>query len=63
MTKLTPVRLARLEKGFSQYDVTKETGIPQSTLSLYEREYVEPKTEHKKALAELYGKKAEDLWK
>jgi transcriptional regulator with XRE-family HTH domain len=63
MSKLTPAKLARLERGLSQYDVAKETGIPQPTISLYEREYTEPKPEHKEILAELYGKKVNDLWK
>ena len=63
MPKLNPLKLARLEVGKSQWDVAKETGIPQSTVSLYERGYLEPKLEHKEILAKLYGKQVEDLWK
>jgi DNA-binding XRE family transcriptional regulator len=52
-----------LEAGKTQWEVTKETGIPQTVISLYERELKEPKPEHKEALARLYGKGVEDLWK
>jgi DNA-binding XRE family transcriptional regulator len=63
MPKLNPLRLARLEVGKTQWEVTKETGIPQTRISLYEREYIEPTPEHKEMLAKLYGKKVGDLWK
>ena len=63
MTKLTPLKLARLHTGKSQWDVAKETGIPQTVVSLYERELKDPKPEHKEALAEAYGKQVEELWK
>lgn len=60
---LTDLKLARLQMGLSQYDVEVSTGIRQVYISLYEREVKEPKPEHKEALAKLYGKKVEDLWK
>jgi len=63
MPKLNPLKLARLEVGKSQWDVAKETGIPQTVVSLYERELKEPKPEHKETLAKLYGKKVNELWK
>jgi len=63
MTKLTPLKLARLEAGQSQWDVAKCTGISQTLISLYERGYKEPKEEHKVSLAEIYGRQVEDLWK
>jgi transcriptional regulator with XRE-family HTH domain len=63
MTRLTPLKLARLKKGLSQWDVSKRTGVSQTMVSLYEREYLEPKSEHKVALAKLYGRKVKDLWK
>ena len=63
MPKLNPLKLARLEVGKSQWDVAKETGIPQTVVSLYERELKEPKSEHKETLARLYGKKVNELWK
>ena len=63
ISKLTPVKLARLEGGFSQWDVAKATGIAQTVISLYERELKEPSEEHKKTLAKLYNKRLEDLWK
>ena len=63
MTRLNRLKLARLEAGKSQWDVAKETGIPQTTVSLYERGYLEPKLDHKEILAKLYGKEVEELWK
>ena len=63
MSKLNPLKLARLEVGKSQWHVAKETGIAQTLISLYERELKEPNSAHKKALSKLYGKKVEELWK
>jgi transcriptional regulator with XRE-family HTH domain len=62
MTKLTPSKLARLEKGLSQYEVEAKTGIRQNLVSLYEREIRTPSEAHKQALSELYDKPAEKLW-
>ena len=62
MGPLTRLRLARLEAGQSQWAVAKETGIPQTVISLYERELKEPRDEHKETLAALYDKKVEELW-
>ena len=61
-SKLNPLKLARLEQGLSQWGVAKETGISQSTISLYEQGYRDPKPEHKEMLAKLYGKKVGELW-
>jgi transcriptional regulator with XRE-family HTH domain len=63
LSKLTPLKLARLEGGFSQWDVAKATGIAQTLISLYEREVKEPSGEHKETLARLYGRRVEELWK
>jgi transcriptional regulator with XRE-family HTH domain len=63
MSTLNSLKLARLHTGKSQWDVAKETGISQTMLSLYEREYLEPKPEHKEALAKAYGKQVGELWK
>jgi transcriptional regulator with XRE-family HTH domain len=63
MTKPTPLRLARLEAGKSQWEVSKETGIAQTMISLYEREYRKPRAEHKNILAKLYGRKVSELWR
>jgi transcriptional regulator with XRE-family HTH domain len=62
MSPLNSLKLARLEVGKSQWDVAKETGISQTMLSLYEREYLEPKPEHKEALAKACGKEVGELW-
>jgi len=63
MSPLTPLRLARLETGKSQWAVARETGIPQTRISLYEREHMDPRPEHKRALAKLYGREVTELWK
>jgi len=60
---LTHLRLARLERGLSQWDVAKRTGISQTMISLYEREYRNPNDWHMAQLAKLYGKKVKELWK
>jgi transcriptional regulator with XRE-family HTH domain len=64
MTKLTPSKLARLEKGLSQYQVEARTGIRQNLVSLYEREIRTPPEAHKQALSKLYDRPPEELgWK
>jgi transcriptional regulator with XRE-family HTH domain len=62
MMTLNPLRLARLHTGKSQWQVAKETGITQSQISLYEREYREPTSTHMEILARYYGKTVEELW-
>ena len=62
MTKLNPLKLARLEAGKSQWHVAMETNIPQTLISLYERELKEPKLEHIEILAKAYGKEVDELW-
>jgi transcriptional regulator with XRE-family HTH domain len=62
MTKLTTLRLTRLQEGMSQHEVEMKTGIHQALLSLYERELRTPNDTHKETLAKLYSKKIEELW-
>jgi transcriptional regulator with XRE-family HTH domain len=62
-SKLNPLKLTRMEKGLSQWEIAKETGIHQSTISLYERGYKDPKPEHKEILAKALGKEVRELWK
>ena len=62
MTKLTTLRLTRLQVGLSQHEVEMKTGIHQALLSLYERELRIPNDSHKDALAKLYAKRVEELW-
>jgi len=63
LPKLNALKLARLELGLSQWEVARETGISQSTISLYEQKYKEPNPEHKEILAKLYGRRVRDFWK
>ena len=62
MTRLTTLRLTRLQEGLSQHEVEMKTGIHQALLSLYERELRTPNDAHKDALAKLYSKKVKELW-
>jgi transcriptional regulator with XRE-family HTH domain len=61
MVKLSTLRLARLRVGKSQWEVAKETDVPQSTISLYERLLKEPKPGHLEALAKCYGMEPNEL--
>jgi len=62
MVKLNPLKLARLEIGKTQWEVSKETGIHQTWISLSERALAEPKPAHREALAKAYGKRVAELW-
>lgn len=62
MQELRPLRRARLEAAKSQWDIAKETAIPQSLISLYERNLREPTENHKRILAQFYGKSFDELW-
>jgi len=63
MTKLTTLRLTRLQMGLSQHEVEMKTGIHQALLSLYEREIRAPNDTHKETLAKLYSKEVWELWR
>jgi transcriptional regulator with XRE-family HTH domain len=62
MGDFSVLKLARVVKGFSQYDVEAETGIRQSQLSLLERGFRVPSEQEKKALAALYKISEENLF-
>ena len=47
--------------GLSQYDISIETKIHQSRLSLLERGYVKPKKKEKEAIADALGVQVEDI--
>ncbi len=54
--RVFPIRLkaVRLGLGFSQNRVSKDTGIPQSTISKYETGFLEPNLESLGILARYY---------
>ena len=56
------LRIARLVKRITQYDLTKATEIPQCKISLIERGYVQPREDEKKKLAKALGVKPEEIW-
>jgi transcriptional regulator with XRE-family HTH domain len=63
MRKATRLKLARLQEGFSQHDVARKLGISQSTLSLWESGHRSPSEERREALAALYGRTLDELFK
>jgi len=63
MERLTRLRLARLRAGKSQFEVSLETGIPQSYLSLYERGFRIPKENHLLLMGKCYGLESNELAK
>ena len=49
------LRTHRVIKGKKQWDVTRETGIPQTKVSLIENGYVSPSESEKTKIAEALG--------
>ena len=49
------IKKARLDTGFNQEEVAKETGIKQSQISKYENSLLEPDLEKLGILADFYG--------
>ena len=56
MQDLSSLRLARLKAGKCQHEVSLETGIPQSLISLFERNLKAPKKEQLEALSKCLRK-------
>lgn len=48
------LKRARKDTGFTQKEVSIETGIPQSTISKYENKELEPSIEYLGILADFY---------
>lgn len=56
------LKQARFFKSLNQWDISLRTGIPQSRLSLIERNYVNPKEDEKKKIAKALNCKVEDIF-
>ena len=56
------LKMARLERGLTQWEVANATGIHQTYISLYENKLKDATYKHKKALAKLYARRVKDLW-
>lgn len=56
------VKKRRFELGFSQYEVEKLSGIPQSRISLIEKGYRQPSMEEKKKLAKTLRAEIQELF-
>jgi transcriptional regulator with XRE-family HTH domain len=55
-------RREKLRVEFSQYHLAKRTGIPQTKISLIERELIEPTPDERKRIAQALGCAVEELW-
>jgi DNA-binding XRE family transcriptional regulator len=62
MTPLTPLRRARLEKGLTQWDLMLRTDIPQSKISMIEREYCTPSQQEARRIAKALRIKTTDIF-
>lgn len=62
MSAPSNLKMARLERGLTQWEVANATGIHQTYISLYENQLKNATYKHKKALAELYARRVKDLW-
>lgn len=49
------IKIARQQKGWTQSEVAKETGIPQTTISKIENNIYEPNIEQLQKLIEFYN--------
>ncbi len=58
----TPLRLRRLEKGWSQYHVAFSTGVPQVRISYAERGYPALTDKQKKILADFFKLPEKELF-
>jgi len=59
---MNKIKKRRFELGFSQYEVERLSGIPQSRLSLIEKGYREPSLEEKKVLAKTLRAEIQELF-
>lgn len=59
---INPLKLKRLEKGLTQYQVAYATGVPQVKLSYAERGYPALNLKQRMLLAEYFGSSVEDLF-
>jgi transcriptional regulator with XRE-family HTH domain len=54
MYKLNPLRLARLKAGMCQHEAALKSKIPQSQISLFERDLKKPTPEQLESLSQVY---------
>lgn len=52
---------ARFKKGLTQYDISKDSGVHQSRISLIERGYVFPTLKERRKIAETLDVGIEDI--
>ena len=62
MSAPSNLKMARLERGLTQWEVANATGIHQTYISLYENKLKGATYQHKKTLAKLYARRVKDLW-
>lgn len=59
---ISVLRKKRFFKELSIYDISQETGIDPSRISLLERGYKTPKNDEKEKLAKVFGCKVKELF-
>lgn len=52
---ISPLRLERLKRGWSQYHIAFNSGVPQVLISYAERGYPTLKPNHKTKIADFFG--------
>lgn len=56
------LKIIRIRKGITQWELSKQTNIPNYKISLFENGHIEPNKEEKKKLAKALGTKVEELF-
>lgn len=59
---VSKMKIERITRGITQYDIEQKTGIRQNVVSLIERGYKEPSSEQIKAIARAIGVPREELF-
>jgi len=62
MSKLHPLKLKRLEMGFSQHALAFTAGVPQLYICYAEKGYPALKSKHKKAICKALNCDIDDLF-
>lgn len=62
MNKLHPLKLKRLEQGFSQHALSYETGVPQVRICYAEKGYPALNQKQKELLAKTLGASLQELF-
>lgn len=62
MQKITPLKLARINSGYTQFDLAKELGISEKLISAWETQRAVPLPDMRHRVAKILGKESEQLF-